>query len=261
MRPRNPWLAEIRFRKGLALVCKAWSWPATAVLYEDIVLRRMGQIPALARTLSSSGGRDFGVLIQHIRMDSCVVWASCSDVVRQDLLLILQRSVALRTFSFHAHPNFPIADSPEEGNSWDGFNPSWILQESTSDIRQAFQIRVSSGLRELDISMTLYEEHIVELHSLLSSAHTLTSLKVGPINVSPGVLEGHINRRTLAELELPALVEFHLYVDNHPFTNLVRQLWRMPALTHLTAMNCRDVPLDLLRAHGRNLVYLHICPK
>ena len=259
LRPRNPWLGEIRFRKGLPLVCKAWLWPATAVLYEDIVLRRMGQIPALARTLSSATGRDLAPLIQHIRLDTCVIWAPCADVVRQDLSFILQHSVALRSFSMHANPNFPIANHPDEGNSWDGFNPAWILEESTSDVRQALQSRLRAGLRELDISMTLSEAQIVELHGVLSSTTGLTSLKVGPVsNAAKSTMPNH---STLPQLTLKTLTDLQLYIDHHPFVELVRLAWRMPALIRLTAMNCREVPIELLRSHGRNLTYLHICPK
>ena len=64
MRPWGTWLHDLRFRKGLVLVCSAFAGPATAVLYEDVVFRRMGQISALARTLSSEVGRNVSSLIQ-----------------------------------------------------------------------------------------------------------------------------------------------------------------------------------------------------
>ena len=51
IRPYNHWQGEIRFRKSLVLICTAWSGPATAALYEEVVFWRMGQIAALARTL------------------------------------------------------------------------------------------------------------------------------------------------------------------------------------------------------------------
>ncbi|KAI0756632.1 hypothetical protein C8Q80DRAFT_46777 [Daedaleopsis nitida] len=257
LRPRNPWIEEIRFRKGLTLVCKTWSWPATAILYEDVVLRRMGQIPALARTLSSPNGRDFGVLIQHIRMDSCVVWAPCADVVQQDLSFILTRSVALRSFSFHGNPNFPIVNTPDEGNGWDGFNPSWFVDKTT--IQDAFVTRISSGLRELDISMTLSETYVVGLHRLLSQATSLTSLKIGPVAVGGWFRD--TPRTPLGTLELPSLRYLQLYTDHPLFVTLVCSSWKMPALQGLTAMNCRDIPIELLKKHGRPLTYLHICPK
>ncbi|KAI0737833.1 hypothetical protein C8Q80DRAFT_306268 [Daedaleopsis nitida] len=48
--PHNPWLGDLCTKNRLTLVCKGWSAPATAVLYGEIVIRRMGQIAALART-------------------------------------------------------------------------------------------------------------------------------------------------------------------------------------------------------------------
>ncbi|TFK83822.1 hypothetical protein K466DRAFT_655029, partial [Polyporus arcularius HHB13444] len=49
--PRSRWFAGLRMEKALTLVCKGWACPATKLLYADIVLRRMGQITALAHTL------------------------------------------------------------------------------------------------------------------------------------------------------------------------------------------------------------------
>ncbi|TBU62017.1 hypothetical protein BD310DRAFT_974602 [Dichomitus squalens] len=261
MRPWNPWLDELRFRKNLVLVCKAFAGPATAVLYEDIVLRRMGQIPALASTLSSGTGRALGPLIRHIRIDSCVIWAPCADVVREDVMYVLRQCPALCSFAFHPHPNFPTAHSPREddaADAWDGFNPDWVLHDHTDEMGRLLQDKLAAGLRELDISMTLSEVQVVELHGLLSAASSLRTLKLGPVNTPYGFVE---DRSSLPPLELPRLEQLQMYVDHAPFTDYVACKWVLPSLTDLTAIHCGYLPDTLLEAHGRRLTYLHISPE
>lgn len=47
----SPWLQLLRTKKAFPLICRASFWPGMSVLYGDIVLRRMGQVSALADTL------------------------------------------------------------------------------------------------------------------------------------------------------------------------------------------------------------------
>ena len=259
MRPWGTWLHDLRFRKGLVLVCSAFAGPATAVLYEDVVFRRMGQISALARTLSSEVGRNVSSLIQRIRMDSCVIWAPCAEVVKNDLLFVLRRCTALRSVSFHAHPNFPTTNSAHEGspNAWDGFNPAWLLHDHTDDMGRLMQGILSSSLRELDISMPLSETQVAELHELLSAARLLRTLKLGQIVAQPFVKDAS----SLSTLTLPQLEELQMYVDHAGFTAYISSQWELPALTSFTMLYCENLPEILLKQHGRNLTYLHIFPK
>lgn len=56
---RSSWLSKsLRTKKALPLVCRAWHAPATDILYSDIVLRRMGQVPALAEALRERSATD-----------------------------------------------------------------------------------------------------------------------------------------------------------------------------------------------------------
>ncbi|KAI0737233.1 hypothetical protein C8Q80DRAFT_433024, partial [Daedaleopsis nitida] len=257
--PRNPWLAALRTRKALALTCKAFSGPATEVLYEDIVIRRMGQIPALARTLGpfpSASGRDVGTLVRRLRMDGCVVWAPCAQVVREDLRLILHRCTALRTFSFHPHPHFPLADHAYNDESRDGFNPSWLMQPDPNDdsVGGSLRERLSSSLRILDIAATLDGRLLIRMQWFLSAATNLTILKLGPVDPEDysSELLDH------PPLHLPALEELQIYADQDPFQHYICTRWVLPALTRLTATNCEAFPEALLHAHGSQLTYVHM---
>lgn len=72
----DQWCAEQRFRKGLALVSRFWWEPATRALYEHVILRRVDQIAAFARTLripAEDAGVDFGAMVRRITLHECVV--------------------------------------------------------------------------------------------------------------------------------------------------------------------------------------------
>src|ERR1700691_1480708 len=51
--PQSPWCQSLRSKKALVSVCKAWWCAGVDMLYAEIVLRRVGQVPALIRTLES----------------------------------------------------------------------------------------------------------------------------------------------------------------------------------------------------------------
>ena len=261
--PRNPWLTALRTRKALVLTCKTFFAPATEVLYEDIVFRRMGQIPALARTLGAFppptvlGPRlDFGALVKRIRMDGCVIWAPCADVVREDLRLILRRCLGLRSFSFHPHPQFPCANDPADLDGWDMFNPAWLVtaNDDIGTIGGLLRHRFSTSLRAFDLAMTLDEILLEHLHWFLSSARHLVVLKLGAV-----AHEDYTGRlAALPPLTLPALRELQLSVSHAPFQSHVAQRWALPLLHSLTLLGCAAVPEPLLAAHGAALTYLHV---
>ena len=74
-------------KKDLSRICKATYWPGMRVLYGDIVLRRMGQISALARTFRSPEiGKAIGEIVRVVRIDSCPVLGSCAGAIEEDLV-------------------------------------------------------------------------------------------------------------------------------------------------------------------------------
>lgn len=52
--PHSGWLRMIRTLKSVALVCKSWHAAVLPLLYRNVVLRRVGQIAAFARTIRSA---------------------------------------------------------------------------------------------------------------------------------------------------------------------------------------------------------------
>ena len=55
--PDSPWSRALRMRKALILVCKQWYAVALPFLYDNVAIRRVGQIAALKRTLDDVPGR------------------------------------------------------------------------------------------------------------------------------------------------------------------------------------------------------------
>ncbi|KAI0778554.1 hypothetical protein BD413DRAFT_466116, partial [Trametes elegans] len=253
----NTWLAELRVRKGLTLVCKAWSGPATELLYEDIVIRRMGQLPALAHVLDQEavGRRDLARLVKSIRIDSCVVVPQCLNAVEHALQSILARCKALRTVEVRPHRAFPVISRKLDHDAPEVFNPAWFLAGYASDLAKVFQERCAT-LRTLDIAMGLSAEQVMRLHQCLSTASNLESLKLGSVSI----INGAKDLNSLHQLELPSLRELFIFVDDDQFCAHVTAKWTLPILRRLTMVNMAAVPYQLLACHGSRLTFLNMCP-
>ncbi|KAI0652242.1 hypothetical protein C8Q79DRAFT_84836 [Trametes meyenii] len=260
--PRSIWITELRASKNFVLVCKGWHDTATELLYEDIVLRRMGQISALARTLvmDLNGPRRLSHLVKSIRMDSCVVLWPCANAVHDGLKDIFQQCTSLRTFEFRPLRGVPILASPSDGERSQAFNPSWFLQGPSDTVAQAFHERLSTTLRTLDLRMPSMPITVTELHQLLSSAICLESLKLGAVQQEPtdGVINPYL---ALPLLHLSELEELEIDVNEPRFCEHICKVWVMPKLARLTTVNSTAVPRNLLITHGQRLVYLNLFPK
>ncbi|RPD72299.1 hypothetical protein L226DRAFT_490571 [Lentinus tigrinus ALCF2SS1-7] len=258
----NPWLRELRLRKALPLICKTSYWPGMEILYEDIVIRRMGQISALAQTLRSSDlGPKLALLVKTIRIDSCPVWLPCSDVIRDDLSFILSQCTALSSFSYRPHDNFPIVGPYEEHDpqfsGW--YNPTWLYQQSFSlQLEPLLTHCLVSGLRSLDLAMPLDCATIRCIHEMLASAERLESLTLGTLRACPECF----SLAALPPHKLPRLRELQIYYGSHAgIDHYIRSSWQMPRLARLTIMLREWASVDdLIQTVGQSLTYLHLYP-
>ena len=262
----NAWLKELRAKKALLLLCKNTYWPATSHLYEDVVIRRFGQISALARSLRSyPSDRGVAELIKSIRIDSCPVWGPCADVIREDLEYILERCTALRSFSYHPHRGFPLSSRPQADQSEDFFNPTWFFDDSSAELaRPLLAGRLSSGLRTLDLAIPIIPSTFPALIRCLANAPSLERLTLTgltPFTTNVAVWEAETLRD---DLELPRLRELNVFYggpDCYSTYNTHLLSWSTPQLTRLTVYLCADAdPLNLIRRVGSQLVYLHVYP-
>lgn len=262
--PNSLWMRELRFRKSLTLVCRRWWDPAARLLYRYIVLRRPGQIPALAQMLEQSSrtaGRDISALIRHITMDHLVTMSSMADVIQEGMQTILRRCTALISFTVIPHPNFYQAnDENYEQEFPDGpeFSPL-ILSPSPKSLRDILKDRLRGGLRRLHLSMKLYFDVFDSLRHMFSdgAATNLRSLTLGADSLLVWLELGQPNEK----INLPRLEDLAVHVSTNEFPEYLCSSWVLPKLRSLTILACRRLPRNVLAAFGKNLKYLHLCPK
>ncbi|KAM5533531.1 hypothetical protein V8D89_012810 [Ganoderma adspersum] len=259
MRGHNSqWSSELRFRASLPLVSKTWWQPATRGLYKHVVIRRLGQISRLARTLSSKdAGIDFGVLVRKITLYHCIVVLPDWHVKSRTLEAVFKRCVALEEFSFHGHPNCEdsVTDGEGEDENWwerpfGPTNPTWIFPKI---VFPALYVRAPTALRKLDLASLDLDVHVqknmhVALHMLILASPRLASLSIqnyrAPIRKLP----------TLAFLE-----ELHLDFrsDAPKPSSRAIWMWGLPRLRALTVV-LNELPILALEKLGRTLTYLHL---
>ncbi|KAI9063972.1 hypothetical protein FKP32DRAFT_1676052 [Trametes sanguinea] len=254
--PHSSWMRGLRTRKALTLTCKAFLGPATAILYDDIVLRRMGQIPALARTLDPSrtpSAQTLSQLVRSIRIDSCVVWDAFAEVVKEELRSIFEHCTMLQAFSFIPHW--------QHDDSWLGQKDPvlhWLIGSDPSN--RFLQTPLTRGLSNLSLTAGSFETPALlhGLHTTLTWARQLVSLKLrttsDPFNVEWNEVGDS------SHLSLWNLTEFQLHMSDgcKKFLDYICHWWDMPRLSALTLVTARLVPFpSFLRAHGEHLRYLH----
>ncbi|KAM5541177.1 hypothetical protein V8D89_005106 [Ganoderma adspersum] len=269
-----PWLQLIRTKRGFPLICRAAFWPGMAVLYSDIVLRRMGQVCALADTLRQADiGPRLGNLIKSIRWDSCIVATPCSDAIREDITFIFGQCTQLQSFSYHPHHSFPIRCGPPDDDECEGFfNPLWFITvpASLSD-PLLLQSSVISNLRFLDILVDFQKVHIgddrdvadvmlLSIHKTLSTLKGLESLILGPWPSNSSLPSALL---TMPDVSLPSLTELHIFApEQEDVYAYLCTRWDAPRLTRLTIHTSTGQwsPMRLLERHGSRLRYLHLYP-
>ncbi|KAH9888534.1 hypothetical protein C8Q73DRAFT_710561 [Cubamyces lactineus] len=267
--PRSPWMIALRTRKALAFTCKAFAGPATELLYGDIVLRRMGQIPALARTLDPTHTASAGVfsqLVRSIRIDSCVVWAPFADVVREDLRSILERCNALTSFSYRPHPSFyrhTTMSHCDEDPELNAFGPEWLWGLDTDDrFTGVLQPSTLRSLRFLDLqipdcSVSLW----VALNAALDCASNMVKLRLYPEYIALDTVSRPDSARPI---RLPALEDLQVhdqygvpYAGSFVQTHICES-WELPRLVALTVSGS-NVPFQeapLIHKYGPQITYL-----
>ncbi|RDX52069.1 hypothetical protein OH76DRAFT_1481133 [Lentinus brumalis] len=255
--PHSPFMDHVRFQKGLTLLCKRWWEPATQALYKRVVIRHMGQISALARTLSATdAGYDFSSLVKDIALHECAILKPFSDVVLEDLRLILRRCTTLQSFSMVPHFNYSSGVWQWLGSALD---VSWMAPGSLRSF-----LCEGSATRLLHLELPLATDSpsaIVELHHILSQATRLLSLRLPPLYLQNMEDEPPIALSTLPVLSMSGLNELQFSTRCCYFTDWATSYLQLPSLTSLTLLDHDGhIPIPFLVAHGGRLTYLHCYP-
>lgn len=126
--PHSRWLCFIRTIKSLTLVCRAWNSVATLYLYDHVLFRRVGQIPALIRTLEAKPGHHG--LINQLTF-ACYVPVQWDQITNDGISYLLGNCSKLRSLTFHAIFTQWLTSSDEAG-MWRFDVPSNIMRSAIS---------------------------------------------------------------------------------------------------------------------------------
>lgn len=96
--PQSTWCQNMRTKNALNHVCSAWYGAASEFLYKDVVLRRIGQVAALARTLQTSGGTRLGPLIRNLSV-TCAVEKSWIRAFNVDISSVLRNAPLIHSLT------------------------------------------------------------------------------------------------------------------------------------------------------------------
>ncbi|KAM5536267.1 hypothetical protein V8D89_010044 [Ganoderma adspersum] len=260
----NPWLELLRMKKAFPLICRGSLWPGMSVLYSDIVLRRMGQVSALAATLRTPDvGPRLGNLVKGIRWDSCVVAAQCSDVIREDLAFIFAQCTRLRSFSYHPHTSFPLRSQiPHEDECEGFFNPLWSITIPSSFPDRPLLQTASCNLRLLEMDFNMDDAILQAIHRILPTLNALESLALGcwPTYPSSSLLPEDSELMNMPVVSLPCLTTLRIFATSSALDQYLCSRWEIPQLSRLTILFCPGWPGTLLARFGCRLRYLHLFP-
>ncbi|KAI1794816.1 hypothetical protein LXA43DRAFT_939990 [Ganoderma leucocontextum] len=248
--PRSPWIESLNSRRSLTLVCRAWNGPASEALYTDIVLRRMGQISALARTFRASAVVNAPHRVRFVKsiyMNCCAVISPCEKVIKEDVMYLLRHCTELQSFMFRSHPGIEHGDV-------DMFNPPWLFDiDEHTTCGHALGQRCGSGLQELVFVTELTQTQSLNLLRVIELGVHLKSLTLGAMSLPVRFA------MTGSPVDLPCLQELQIHL-NHDIPTIspyISDLWTLPLLERLTLVGCNYFPVTLLTAHGQRLKYLH----
>ncbi|KAK7690575.1 hypothetical protein QCA50_005673 [Cerrena zonata] len=220
--PRSAWSQALRTQKALTAVCQSWRAVALMFLYQDVVLRRVGQIPALVRTLRSNkeGIED------HIKSltFACFVPEPWDDVVSRNIEYLIDRCSNLRALTFWG----PFVDWLQTSNS-NGrvFDPLKTFKRHTNNItRLSYFDLLQSTTPVLDIVPGPLLTAFPNLTHLSLASHSSPSESYNPATPDPSLLN----------LSFPYLTHLELLPKNGPIAMAffyILHTWSLPSLTHL----------------------------
>ncbi|EPQ61296.1 hypothetical protein GLOTRDRAFT_135799 [Gloeophyllum trabeum ATCC 11539] len=97
--PNSPWSRTLRDQKSIVRVCKAWWSVGVESLYKHVALRRVGQIPALLRTLDGDSQAQLSHLISSIAV-VCAVPDICQLAFSSSLDCLLDKCPRLSKLTY-----------------------------------------------------------------------------------------------------------------------------------------------------------------
>ncbi|KAF7315817.1 hypothetical protein MIND_00097800 [Mycena indigotica] len=143
---------DLEAKTSLALVCKQWNLIATEMLYKNIFLRRVGQVPALARTLQNTSA--LRLIVRHLNL-SCFVPRAYQKLFEAQTNQILDMCPGLTHFGLTPLYRIPTT---EYIHAFLSLKTTITRLEFTEQINFTFILasvtQLCQGLRSLSLSFT-----------------------------------------------------------------------------------------------------------
>ncbi|KZT24380.1 hypothetical protein NEOLEDRAFT_1148743 [Neolentinus lepideus HHB14362 ss-1] len=233
--PNSLWSRTLRDQKSVVRVCKPWWAVGVEFLYKSIALRRVGQIPALLRTLEEATEAQLSSLISSITV-GCAVPDICSDAFTASLDCLLAKCPRLTAITYA-----PLFDE-NHGNSF-------IMSTLSPYFRNLTHLAFGE---DIHISSTLVDllRDTTQLKSLALVLGGLTHLAPTEVTETP--------------VSLPYLEHLSLHVLPGDMSDILR-LPRVLALPSLRSIGCSYLHrplwssvLPLIASQGRTLRLLSL---
>ncbi|KAK7690559.1 hypothetical protein QCA50_005657 [Cerrena zonata] len=223
--PESTWGERLRTQKALTLVCRSWRVVAVQLLYQDIVLRRVSQIPVLVRSLRAN--EDLQHLIKRITF-ACYVPEAWDDVTSQSIAHLMNLCPNLRSISFFTPFSEWLSTVRKDGAMV--FDPYPTFMNRASSI---------THLAFYDHPLYANLANIVP-YELLSLFPNLTKLE---LITYPS--RDHFVDRRLYDLHFEYLKELNVRPRQGPIQRDYYEMlktWHMPRLEYLSADFCMQPP-------------------
>ncbi|EIW77548.1 hypothetical protein CONPUDRAFT_75407 [Coniophora puteana RWD-64-598 SS2] len=232
----------MRFQQGLTLICKAWSGPAKELLYRDITIRTVNQLPLLEHTLLNDSTSALALMIKSLRL-LCDVSPTQHHVLDLSLRPVLCMCTRLRHLAFN--PVLDLFPHPLSTFTLD----LQTLPQAHQDTLTRVELGVSVPLSHAVPELTQFPNLVMlscEVNLLTPTAHgdpyilsRLEDLRL-TLSTSDSVAISDSYRSITSALDLPALCKLSL------------------TAVQATAHDVRPCYALFLAKHGSHLRYLAI---
>ncbi|KAJ7214469.1 hypothetical protein GGX14DRAFT_610946 [Mycena pura] len=227
--PRPIWSADMCAKRAITGVCKTWHRIGVEFLYENVMLRSIGQLPAFVRTLETR--RELGSFVRRLDV-SCMIPRGYS---------LLYSTEMEKLFSLNLCPSlthFTVNPSPAEGV-----------------VGLRAPIGTNSTITNLDIGMCDWVNYPDIYPSLAALSQTLASLSI----TLPADYDVGLPQLTFTHLE-------NMRLDIRLSSVVPTAHWALPSLQRLCLPNWETWEAapdqiggklrDFVTVYGRSLTYL-----
>ncbi|KAF9235077.1 hypothetical protein BU15DRAFT_26793, partial [Melanogaster broomeanus] len=225
--PFSAWCQKLRQLKYFVLVCRWWRDVGIDLLYRDVVIRRIGQIPALLRSLEANPM--LGPMVRSLRVD-CFVPRGYNLVFEGGLNQI---------YAFCTQNTHLVLNHDTEGN----FPDLPIIDGS-----------ILSSIVDLEIGSGYPLPHMIPL---LVQCTSLVCLTI--------TFQGFVSPDDIPATHFTCLEELHCTCASEGnVLAVISTRWSLPGLRRLSVIHHANKISDMdyysfLRQHGKNLTCLSIC--